>query len=233
MRWAKIIWTIAVTLILLDAARLSQAQSDARAAITAPLPGATLDGSTTILGAATHPTFVRYELAFAYDADPTGTWFSIQAPVLTAVDEGGLLGQWETTGMTEGVYALRLRVYGSERVFIETVVRDLRVARLVLTAAPAPSPTSLPLPTVTILPGPTVTALVFSTPVPPTTRDALEFSIANAVSFASTSLATVPYETAFWEGATFSLTLFSILGVYWVIRSVLRQFWRNRHDGES
>lgn len=233
MRWARIIWIVAATLVPFGERSMGRAQGESRVEITAPSPGASLQDRIAIRGAASHPTFVRYELAFTYDSDLTGTWFSIQEPVLTAVNEEDLLGQWDTTGLTDGAYALRLRVYTNERDYLEAVVRGLRVTNLASIATLTPAPTFNLASTATIAPGPTVTAVLLTTPIPLTIRESLESSAANAVSFASTSFATAQYEAAFWNGVTLSFALFSILGVYWVIRSVLRQVWRNRHDGRS
>lgn len=233
MRGTRVFWIVAAILIPLCGSQTVRAQGESRVEITAPLPGAYLQGSTTIRGTTLHPTFVRYELAFAYDSDLTGTWFTIQEPVFTAVDDNGILGQWDTTGLTDGTYGLRLRVYVSERDFLEAVVRGLRVANLASTATLTPTPASILVSTATLVPGPTVTAVVLNTPIPLTARESLESSAANAVSFVSTSFATAQYEAAFWNGVTLSFALFSILGVYWVVRSVLRQVWRNRHEGGS
>src|SRR3989304_3628957 len=56
------------------------AQDQGVAVITSPLDGAIVSGVVPISGAATHPQFQRYELAFGYSPDPTDTWFSLQDP---------------------------------------------------------------------------------------------------------------------------------------------------------
>ena len=113
------------------------AQAQGAAVITAPLEGAGVAGLVPIAGAAVHPQFVRYELAFAYDPNPTDSWFSIQDPVASPVSND-LLGAWDTTGITDGTYVLRLRVYWSETDFLEAFVRRVEVRN----AAPTASPTA-------------------------------------------------------------------------------------------
>src|SRR5262245_26941208 len=126
----------------------AQAQETGLAVITAPLEGAILSGPVPITGSATHPEFRRYELAFGYSPNPTDTWFSIQDPVTTQIIND-VLGNWDTSNLTDGLYSLRLRVYYSDRDFLETVVRNVRVQNAPPTATPAPTetPAALPSPT--------------------------------------------------------------------------------------
>lgn len=208
------------------------AQEQPGVAITSPATGDVVKGPVVIRGTASTAGFQRYELAFAYDPDPTGTWFSIQGPATTPVD-GGVLSQWETGGLTDGSYALRLRVYTGERTFVEAVVRGVRVEnQAAATPSPAPSPTAPPAPTATPPLGPTVTAVVVSESVSHESKNPLELSGANAVSFAGTLLRTAPYEAAFWDGVSLSFALFSILGVYLGIKFVVHR-WRRDREGKN
>jgi hypothetical protein len=224
---------VALLFVLLEMAMpsVSRAQEQPGVAITFPAAGQPVQGLVTIAGTAAAAGFQRYELAFAYDPDPTGTWFSIGERV-TAPVEGGALGLWDTTGLTDGQFALRLRVYTGERTFVETVVRGIRVANNVAPpATPTPTPTVTPSPTATMPLGPTVTAIAVGSSTATDPQNPLLSSGANAVSFASTVLATAQYEAAFWDGVTLSFALFSILGVYLGIRVALRHFWRRDRSG--
>src|SRR5574341_1764171 len=101
------------SLVLLIGALLPapvQAQDQGVAAITAPLEGAVVSGFVPVIGTATHPQFQRYELAFGYDPNPTDTWFSLGEPFASQV-VNDVLGRWDTTGLSDGTYLLRLRVY--------------------------------------------------------------------------------------------------------------------------
>ncbi len=129
--------------------------------ITAPLPGQAVQGVLTVTGTSQVDDFQSAELSFAYEKDPTGTWFVIQqsgTPVLS-----GTLGTWDTSAITDGTYRLRLRVRLSDGRLVDTVVDGLRVRNYtpVETSTPdaALEPTLPPLPASTPTEPPTPTAL--------------------------------------------------------------------------
>jgi len=213
--WIRFLGWFLATLLL---ASPVSAQETGSIAITQPSPGATLTGVVVLSGTATHPSFVRYELAFALEADPTNTWFSIQEAVNTPVVEGAL-GSWDTRGIVDGNYAVRLRLYTSERNFVEAVVRGLRVQNTTPTATPPATWTPTPSgPTLT--PPPTITAIVIaaiSTPVAPPAAPSLG---EGPLSFISLTPAQV--SSAFWSGVRLSTLFFGILGLY----ALWRWWWR-------
>jgi hypothetical protein len=135
------------------------AQAQGVAVITSPLDGAILSGLVPITGTATHPQFQRYELAFAYSPNPTNTWFAVQPPVNTQV-VNEIIGRWDTTQITDGLYSLRLRVYYSDTAYLEAFVQNVRVLNAtptaVVNAAETPTPpvaiTLPPLATATLTP---------------------------------------------------------------------------------
>lgn len=146
--------------LLLLASGLAQFRPE----IVSPRPGEALQGRVTISGASDAIGFVSYELAFAYPADSTGTWFLIvqsERPV-----QDGVLGEWDTTLVTDGNYTLRLRVLLDDGSSLEVLVPDLRVRNYTPVETPTPGPSPI-FPTRTLsaitpsLPGPT------STPLPP------------------------------------------------------------------
>lgn len=125
------------------------AQDQGLAVITSPLEGAGAGGIVPISGTATHPQFERYELAFAYSPNPTDTWFLI-SPRGTAPVVNEVLGRWDTSQISDGLYALRLRVFYADGAFLEALVGNVRVLNATPTpslgnAPPGPSPTP-PLP---------------------------------------------------------------------------------------
>lgn len=215
MRWI-------ILLILLAAAAWPNpllAQEQGRAEITDPVAGSRVRGIVPVVGTASHPTFQRYELAFAYDPDPTGTWFTIQDP-LTAPVTNGPLGRWDTSGVTDGVYALRLRVYGSERTFIETIVRGVRIQNTLPTPTATLAPTVPPEPTATL--APTVTAA----PLGATPLVASRPSVSEpgaALGTGALTLADERVTAAFWQGARLALAIFGILGLYVGARTMWRR----------
>lgn len=121
--------------------------------ITRPVPGQTVSGLVTLEGSAAHPEFVRYDLAFAYANDATPTWFILAETVATQV-YGGRLGIWDTTGISEGEYDVRLRVWTSAAEPLVAYLRGIHVARGVPPAtATASAPPALPTPLPTSTPG--------------------------------------------------------------------------------
>lgn len=134
------------------------AQAPGYADITRPQQGEAIFGLVTIEGSAAHPSFVYYELSFAYQPNPSDTWFPIMQPIQTPVTDGRL-GIWDTTGITDGNYQLRLIVWLENGKSLEAIVSDLRIRNTTPTETPAatkpaallsPSPvipTDTPLPT--------------------------------------------------------------------------------------
>ena len=222
MRWIRRIFLACLSLIaglLPVTVPLAQAQNQGLAVITTPLDGATVSGTVPVLGTATHPQFLRYELAFAYSPNPTDTWFSLQEPVKTPI-VNEVLGRWDTTGITDGVYTLRLRVYWTERLFLEAFARDVRVQNAPPTPA-APAPTT-----------PTPSALVATaTPVivlPPTSTPRPTTAVASANTTNRPS-ATAPswldkqiIGRAVLAGLLLTSGLFALLGLYLGFKAVLR-----------
>ncbi len=142
------------------------AQAPGYADITRPAAGEAIFGLVTIEGSADHPSFVSYELSFAYQPNPEDTWFPIMGSIQTSVSEGRL-GIWDTTGITDGTYQLRLRVWLKNGNALEAIVPDLRVRNTIPTETPtAVKQVSLPSPS--LIP---VTQTPRPTPIPPSFSD--------------------------------------------------------------
>jgi hypothetical protein len=137
--------------VLLGAASL---QVPGFAELTSPTPGEAVSGLVTLRGTADHPAFQRFEVSFAYAQDPTDTWFPIGEPVETRVIDGRL-ALWDTTGITDGDYSLRLLVRLEDGRSLEARVAGVRVrnysAEQAAPTASAPEPVR-PLSTPTALP---------------------------------------------------------------------------------
>lgn len=131
-----------------------------RPEIVSPRPGEALQGRVTITGSSDTIGFASYELAFAYPADSTGTWFLIAQSNQPVQD--GTLGEWDTSLVTDGDYTLRLRVLLDDGSSLEVLVPDLRVRNYtpVETPTPAPSP---------VFPTRTLSAVTSSLPAPTST----------------------------------------------------------------
>jgi len=208
------------------------AQDQGAAVIAAPLEGAIVSGLVPLSGTATHPEFRRYELAFGYDPNPTDTWFSIQDPSTSPVIND-VLGRWSTSDITDGVYVLRLRVYWSERDFLEAFVHNLRVQNA--TPTPEPEATLTPAPpnpdTATPLAGSATPSAATATPplilLPPTSTPRPVAGSGNSTNNGEPTsnsflLNTALIRSSFLNGVKFSLIGFVLLGIYVGIRTATR-----------
>ncbi len=187
--------------------------------ITSPLQGDTVAGAVNIVGTATHPQFARYEIAFAYDPNPTDTWFEIQPPARTQVTES-TLAVWDTTHITDGNYMLRLRVYAADsNTSVEIIIRDIQVRNTAPTETPltpvvSVAPTILATPTL-LLDTPTATPL----PLPTATAPSLRASTTPLPTFLDYST----YTSAFCNGAYLAGGAFLLGGIYLFLRDRIRR----------
>lgn len=195
-------------LVLLFFPQPAQAQDGEQLTISAPLEAQFVQGVVTVTGSVTVLGFSSYELSFAYENDPTQTWFELTSSSQPVFE--GELGSWDTTTLTDGDYTLRLRVYLLDGTVQETTVSGLRVRNY--TPIPTATPTATFTPVVQfaaptaqlIAPAPaTVTpSLPTPTPMPP-----------NPASLARTSIS-----SAMGRGAVLALLLFVIFGLFLRLR---------------
>lgn len=157
--------SVMITVLLLAALTCgAAAQAPGYADILNPQRGDVLAGIITITGSASHPSFTSYQLAFALDPNESGTWFPISGPMDTEVTDGNL-GIWDTTGLSDGYYQIRLRVELENGTELESLVSNLQIRNYTdaaslavpaITAQPA-SGTIAPTATATEEPVPIVT----------------------------------------------------------------------------
>ena len=139
----------------------------------------------------------------------TGTWFLIAAsdqPV-----SGGALAQWDTTGLSDGEYVLRLRVELQDGLSLEVQVPGLRVRNYTPVETATPEPAAPPPPAVE---SPAPTPAPTFTPPPASTPTGLPdnpVEIGDAQVYASLA-----------SGALFALLSFIIFGLVLWIRRRLR-----------
>ena len=188
-------------------------------AISEPVAGQALSGQISVVGTADAPNFASAELAFAYAADPTGTWFPLAR--LTQPLQESTLAAWDTTQISDGEYSLRLRVYSQDGTFQDFTVTGLQVRNsappATSTSAPAtsqpaeevPASTEESLLVVESAPAPTVTPapVLPSGPTPqplPANPAALRVDQINF------------YLT---RGALLAFTMFVVLGLFLKLRS--------------
>ncbi|MBM4425072.1 MAG: hypothetical protein FJ030_17120 [Chloroflexi bacterium] len=190
------------------------------AVITGPSSGEVVAGTVSISGSAAGPQFARYEIAFAYDLNPTDTWFEIQPPSTSQVSDS-LLAAWDTNGIIDGNYMIRLRVYSTDSATpVETIVRNIKVRNNAPTETPPPSvtaePTLAPSPTTVVL-GPTATLL------PPPTATSLAPSFPDIPASLPPFLDLSTYTSAFCNGVYFTACAFTLLGIYAALRDRIRR----------
>jgi hypothetical protein len=153
-------------------------------AIVDPPDGMLVSGIVPVSGSANVPEFASYELQYGESHDPGAFSQPIYEPVGGPV-VNGLLGQWDTTGLSNGPHTLRLLVRDAKgaqyearvRVFVEnnaatptqtTTPTQLPPTELPPTQVP---PTPLPEQPTPLPPPPTATPLPPSEPPTPTPLD--------------------------------------------------------------
>ena len=133
--WPRLYIAAASVIAMLCMVAPALAQGVTLPVIISPSDGQVVQGQVSIRGTTDMPNFSSAELAFAYASDPTHTWFTIQTASLPTTND--VLTIWDTTTITDGDYALRLRVTlldGST----QEASTSVRVRNY--TALPTPSP---------------------------------------------------------------------------------------------
>ena len=131
--------------------------------ISSPGGGESLQGVVNVAGAVRSARLVSYEVAFAYQSNPTQTWFLIgqgSSPV-----EQEALARWDTTTISDGVYRLRVQMFLSDGQVMESFVEGLRVRNYSLVETSTPAPTGQ-IATIEALPAARATVTPSSTPLP-------------------------------------------------------------------
>jgi hypothetical protein len=118
-------------------------QADENLRIDSPGENESVSGSVEIEGTAAAPGMTRFRVEFAYESNPTDTWFLIAEG--TAPVRDGLLAVWDTASISEGVYSLRLVAFFPDGSLREALIRGVRVSRAAPLPKPAPEETVIPL----------------------------------------------------------------------------------------
>ncbi len=145
----KLIVIFIVPAVLLAAYMLMPRQLRAQQSngVTVPAPGDVVSGIVVVSGSASHPDFLRYELAFQPAFSPGSDWIVFaqgDRPVISDT-----IAIWDTTVggelspvFPDGRYQLRLRVVRNDYNYDEYFVSDLIVANIDVT--PTVTPTITP-----------------------------------------------------------------------------------------
>lgn len=109
-----------------------------RIEIQEPRPGQALQGSVRIIGSTNIRNFGRSELAFAYQNNPTDTWFLLAESNQGVVNE--VLAVWDTTEIADNIYQLRLTVITKDNQKHIYMVEGLRVRNYTPIETDTPQP---------------------------------------------------------------------------------------------
>lgn len=174
------------------------------ASVQSPLPGEAVQGVVQVIGTTDIRNFEAYELAFAFAGDSTESWF-----LLAESDEAierDVLGEWDTSTLTDGEYKLRLIVTLDGDEPQEILIEGLRVRNY------SPIETNTPAPTIPAAPGATPTSTV--TPLPPTVTPLAP----NPAEFSNTDI-----QASLIRGMVVAVVLLGSVGLYILTRRSFRE----------
>lgn len=132
-----------------------------------PQSGQILTGVVSIRGTNAIDGFSYSELSFSYAGRHPDTWFPFHRsdqPIIS-----GVLGDWDTTLITDGNYSLRLCVFLQDGSSLETIIRGLQVRNYSPANTVTATVTSTPTLSPTITTTPTLSHTITSTPYPTAT----------------------------------------------------------------
>jgi 1A family penicillin-binding protein len=146
------------------------------AVIERPEANGRVQGVVQVIGTARMSDFSHYFVEYGVGTSPVG-WGPVSAPI-GVMTERGLLTQWDTTLLANGLYTLRLTVYDHRgntveaRVFVE-VANPTPTPSRTPTATPTATRTSTASPTRTATRTPTTSPTATPTPTRTATRTAM------------------------------------------------------------
>ncbi len=121
---AMLLKTVSILIVILMVpSPILQLVSAESLRVDVPLPGDAVRGVVGIAGSTDLPGFAFSEVFFGFS--PGGAWFSLgkqNAPVSNQI-----ITNWDTTGIPDGSYRLRVVVSKTDGSQVETVVDDIQV----------------------------------------------------------------------------------------------------------
>ncbi len=110
---------------------------DSTVGITDPLPGNPIQGLVQITGFIDIEEWEYFNLEFAFTHQ--NVWFPIS---MRQIEIGGnILGEWDTSSITDGNYDLRLTVFLSDETSLEIISEGIRVRNYSVIETNTPAPT--------------------------------------------------------------------------------------------
>lgn len=196
----NILWFVLLYLgWVLNAPSVANAQFAFEVTINSPQAGEAIQGVIPIIGSAAVDGFISYQLTFSHRDDPTETWFVI-ANSDDAVSNG-ILGEWDTSNITDGTYQVKLFVQRENEEPIVILVEGLRVRNYTPIETDTPGPIKTTSPDETAAPSET-TLPVTPTQLPPNQAELTAREI----------------RRSFMGGILGTLLIFLALGFYSVLR---------------
>lgn len=162
-----LLFSLLLSLVSLSFRQIQQAQ-DEQAMIHNPAPGSAVQGLQQVIGSANVDGFTSYQLEFASQATASTSWFPIHQQT-TPVDNN-ILGEWDTSVLTDGDYLLRLTVFRQSGDPATYTVEGIRIRNYSPIETDTPAPTNnntLPTKPPTSTPPPTPTSIPIASPTPP------------------------------------------------------------------
>jgi hypothetical protein len=206
-------------------------------AIASPADDQVISGLVQIVGTAIDPAFVQYELSYSTEPVIKDDWAAIQPPIGQQVN-AGILGAWDTTQVTDGIYRIRLQVILQDGTVKEDQVR-VQVVNATPTPLPTPLPTFTPTPQPsTATPGPSPTPLIWQPPTRtprPTETPGGPGLTATPISLEGSPFSPSRLWQAAWNGVLIALGVFGLAAVYSLARATARGqlrswWWRFRRE---
>lgn len=209
-----------------------------------PENGATIGGVIIVEGTATDPNYLRYELAFLSESNPTADWIVFAEGDQQLVD--GTLAVWDTTigrqigspVFPDGRYQLRLRIVRTDYNYDEYYITNLIISNDEPTPTITPTVTTTvnvpqitppnqfqqptPLPSLTPFPTPSPQATPLSQTVGPTTNQSNGGGLLGQLA----TIDSTRFIRAFWQGAILASYIFIALALYILLRNIGRRLWR-------
>jgi hypothetical protein len=219
MRSARFLLVCCLFLGVLPLVWPSFAQQGAQVIISSPQPNETVRGLVIIRGSASVPNFQFFKVEYGRGASPTD-WHLIGSTRPEPVIDG-ILAQWDTTSLPDGVYSLRLQAVKNDGNYQEYLTRQLVVANKRATETPTPTaapteptrgPTATPGPTPTLAILQPTAALALPTPTPTPVRPQR---------MALPELPVSAWSEAFCMGATAMVAIFAVVGLVFGLRRYL------------
>ena len=243
-----------ITLFLLASASLAlgvwaaPVAQETRPVIAQPAQDTAVRGAVQIVGSATHPQFQKYQIYFAPWPVPSDDSWAFVSEAFSP-QQLGLLGAWDSRTVTDGTYALRVRVVKQDGNYLDSDPRRVLVANTrpiesptpAVTDTPEPLPTEPPATPTIVVAVPTVaeksTAAPTSTPEPkatpilpvgPTAATVQPGAPAGSSSAATTDqlfsgqrLLGTAKKAAFYTAAAFV-----IVGLFFGVKAILVWLWQ-------